>query len=119
MFDSQRSFAFSGDSYSDGKAAARCATCELIAESFMGLVAEGNGLRRVTVVDIARETGISRKTFYNYFETVESLIAWIYRTNVSALLVRGGFAPSSLLVPDKVLPYPTIDRKSTRLNSSH
>lgn len=93
MFDSQRSFAFSGDSYSDGKAAARCATCELIAESFMGLVAEGNGLRRVTVVDIARETGISRKTFYNYFETVESLIAWIYRTNVSALLVRGGFAP--------------------------
>ena len=110
MFDSQRSFAFSGDSYSDGKAAARCATCELIAESFMGLVAEGNGLRRVTVVDIARETGISRKTFYNYFETVESLIAWIYRTNVSALLVRGGFAPSSLLVPDKGLhdPFPQM-----------
>ena len=68
----------------------------------MGLVAEGNGLRRVTVVDIARETGISRKTFYNYFETVESLIVWIYRTNVSALLVRGGFAPSSLLVPAKL-----------------
>lgn len=76
----------------------------------MSLVVKGGGLRRVTVVDIARKAGIGRKTFYNYFETVESLIVWIYRTNVSTLLMRGGFAPSSLLVPDEGLhdPFPQM-----------
>ena len=58
---------------------------EAILETTAGLVAQ-NGLRSVTMSQIAEETGIGRATLYKYFPDVEAiLVAW-HERHVSAHL---------------------------------
>ena len=43
-------------------------------------------LEKITVSDLSERCGISRKTFYYYFSGIPSLITWIFRRDLAALL---------------------------------
>ena len=50
------------------------------ADTFMHLVTETPCNHRVSVVDITNAIGCERKTFYYYFENVDNLVIWIFRS---------------------------------------
>lgn len=50
------------------------------ADTFMQLVIETPCNHRVSVVDITSAIGCERKTFYYYFENVDDLVIWIFRS---------------------------------------
>lgn len=54
---------------------------QAFATVFMNLVAESPRNRRVSVVDITNAVGCERKTFYYYFENIDDLIIWIFRSS--------------------------------------
>src|ERR1035441_6238774 len=63
------------------------------------------GFDAVRVAEIADACGVSEKTVFNYFPTKEALILDRLESTMASLRVG--------------LAEPGIDRKSTRLNSSH
>ena len=50
------------------------------ADVFMSLVTEAPWNQRVSVVNITNAIGCERKTFYYYFENVDDLVVWIFRS---------------------------------------
>jgi AcrR family transcriptional regulator len=53
-----------------------------------GLVAAEKGFARLSVADITREAGVSRKTFYEHFDTKLDCFLQSYETNAEVLLRR-------------------------------
>lgn len=51
-------------------------TIELCVNALLDLC-ETKPINKITVSDILRETGIARQTFYNYFQDINSLIAYV------------------------------------------
>lgn len=53
---------------------------------FKSLVESAPSSHRVTVTSLIRELGIDRKTFYNHFSDVDSLVRYIFRTSLHDML---------------------------------
>lgn len=49
-------------------------------------VAESNGLTRLSVGDVAKQTGVSRQTVYKYFPSKEALIAAVVEHEAATLI---------------------------------
>ncbi len=71
------------------------------AESYITLV-EKSGDANVSVSDIARRTGRSRKTFYRHFDDIDDLIVWHYRDAMKRI-VEEHFSQQSYVYPDPSL----------------
>ena len=55
------------------------------ASAFMTLVPQ-TPTKRVTVAELTRYLHVDRKTFYNYFDNIDSLMIWIYRDYLAKML---------------------------------
>ncbi|MRX82132.1 hypothetical protein [Eggerthella guodeyinii] len=78
------------------------------AATFMRLVTDSPPNRRVSVVDITNAMGCERKTFYYYFENVDDLIIWIFRSSFKRT-VETEFAGCTLVKPHPELHDPYSD----------
>ena len=81
---------------------------QAFATVFMNLVAESPRNRRVSVVDITNAVGCERKTFYYYFENIDDLIIWIFRSSFKRT-VETEFADFPLVKPHPDLHDPYSD----------
>src|SRR5659263_176817 len=43
-------------------------------------------LAKITINDIVRDCGVSRRTFYYHFQDIYSLLEWIFRTEISSVM---------------------------------
>lgn len=64
----------------------RKTTEELLAESLLELAAK-KAVDKITVREIASNTGVTTATFYNYFQDKFELIFWIYDYQVADILL--------------------------------
>lgn len=74
---------------------------ETFAAAFIALV-EKTGNANISVVDLTREVGCARKTFYRYFEDIEDLIIWHFRDTLMRIAVEG-FPETVHVKPDPSL----------------
>lgn len=67
-------------------------SCRALADALLGLLAEGHDLD-VTVSAVCSRAGVSRPTFYQHFDSVESLLGAAMRMRLDHLdATTGGFA---------------------------
>jgi hypothetical protein len=64
-------------------------TREVFAES-LKRVMKKTPFNRISVIDIVASSGYCRKTFYNYFQTKEELLIWIYNNDINKILGEFG-----------------------------
>ena len=67
----------------------------LIAKTFIDLC-DQSSIQKVSISDIVNKTGKNRKTFYYHFDDKNSLIMWIFRYDMGAILKEK--FPESMLV---------------------
>jgi AcrR family transcriptional regulator len=70
-------------------------TMALLGNSFITL-AEHLPIQKISVSDIVAASGKNRKTFYYHFEGKESLIRWIYRSDIASQL-KSTVSPDELV----------------------
>ena len=79
------------------------------ASAFMTLVPQ-TPTKRVTVAELTRYLHVDRKTFYNYFDNIDSLMIWIYRDYLAKMLEDALFDDWEKEKPsaDAFDPYPEL-----------
>ena len=79
------------------------------ASAFMTLVPQ-TPTKRVTVAELTRYLHVDRKTFYNYFDNIDSLMIWIYRDYLAKMLEGALFDGWEKEKPsaDAFDPYPEL-----------
>src|SRR5690625_6343800 len=77
------------------------------------------GVQKVTIDEIAKKAHVSQVTIYNYFESKDNLIYHVFKYYVDDIWEEQKEMLESDIPFNKKIEKIILDRKSTRLNSSH